>query len=133
MKQSRTVLESKRYGVYNCQPTTPLLAAARQMAEEDIGCLVVVDDAGYLEGIVTRFDLVHACIAEPAWQTEPVSRFMTSEVITVGLETTMFAVANLLMDRQIHRVVAVREENGRLRPFSVVSASDLVYHMIQDA
>jgi len=133
MKQSRTVLESKRYGVYNCHPNTPLLSAARQMAEEDIGCLVVVDDAGYLEGIVTRFDLVRACIAEPGWQTEPVSRFMTSEVITVGLETTMFAVANLLMDRQIHRVVAVREENGRLRPFSVISASDLVYHMIQDA
>lgn len=133
MKRSRTVLQSKRYGVFSCLLETPLLAAAQQMAAEDVSCLVVVDDEGYLAGILTRFDLVRACIREAAWESLPVSHFMTADVITVTPETAMFDVANLLLEKQIHRVVAVRPENGRLRPFSVVSASDLIYHMIQDA
>ncbi len=132
MKQSRTVLQSKRYGVFSCRPATTLLAAARQMAQEDVSCLIVVDEPGYLVGIITRFDLVRACIRAGDWESQPVAEFMTADVITVSLETTMFAVANLLLEKQIHRVVAVREENGRLLPYSVVSASDLVYHMIQD-
>lgn len=133
MKRSRTVLESKRYGVFSCGSETPLLAAARQMAQEDVSCLIVVDEPGYLVGILTRFDLVRACIRQTTWETQPVADFMTADVITVSPEATMFAVANLLLEKQIHRVVVVREENGRLLPYSVISASDLVYHMIQDA
>jgi CBS domain-containing protein len=133
MKQSRTVLESKRFGVYHCLPDARLLDVSRQMVDEDAGSVIVVDDAGFLEGIVTRFDLVQACLQSEAWETIPVSAVMTREVVTVSPETTMYEVAQLLRDLQIHRVVVVREENGRFRPISVVSASDLIYHMVQDA
>ncbi|MCA9872352.1 MAG: CBS domain-containing protein [Anaerolineales bacterium] len=133
MKRSRTVLESKRYGVFSCRPETTLLSAARQMVREDVSCLIVVDDAGYLAGILSRFDLVRACIESEVWESRLVADLMTAVVVTVSPETTMLEVANLLLEKQIHRVVAVREENGRLRPFSVISASDLIYHMIQDA
>jgi hypothetical protein len=36
------------------------------------------------------------------------------------------------LDQQIHRVVAVREEGGKKRPISVVSAADIVYHMVKN-
>jgi CBS domain-containing protein len=76
---------------------------------------------------------VQACLQSEAWESSPVSDVMTREVVTVSPETTMYEVAQLLRDLQIHRVVVVREENGRSRPISVVSASDLIYHMVQDA
>jgi hypothetical protein len=41
-------------------------------------------------------------------------------------------VANLLLEHHIHRVVAIREENGQARPLAVVSATDFVYHMMKE-
>jgi CBS domain-containing protein len=132
MKQSRSVLESKRYGVYTCHADAALLDASRQMVDEDVSCLVVITTDGYLAGIVTRFDLMRACLHHDGWDRLPVSAVMTRDVVTVSPETTLYEVAQLLDSKGIHRVVAVREENGRLRPISVVSASDLVYHMVHD-
>ena len=77
MKQSRTVLESKRLGVYSCLPGTLLLDVSRQMVGEDAGSVVVMDGDGFLEGIVTRFDLVQACLQSEAWESSPVSDVMT--------------------------------------------------------
>ena len=57
---------------------------------------------------------------------------MTDSVITVFPEDLLSTVAQLLLDHHIHRVVVVREEQGRPKPVAVVSSSDLIYHMMKD-
>ena len=57
---------------------------------------------------------------------------MNAQVVTVGLQTSLKDVRSLLLDRQIHRVVVVRPEGDRLRPIAIVSAADLVYHMVKE-
>ncbi len=131
MKQGRTVLEAKRYGVYSCYHNTPLLEASRKMVTEDISSIVVLDDEGYLSGIVTRTDLVRAYLENDEWETKLVSDYMSPEVVTVNPKASLLEVARLLQDKHIHRVVVVRDEDGRKRAVAVVSDSDLVYHMIK--
>jgi len=129
MTGEQTVLQAKRLGVFHCQETTSLGDAVRQMAAEDISALVVVDPEGRLAGIVTRFDLLRALVERKDWSDQPVSIYMAREVVTVGQQTNLLEVANLLLEKHIHRVVVTRNEAGKQIPLAVVSAADLVYHM----
>lgn len=131
MKKGHTVLEAKRYGIYSCYLNTPLLEATRKMVTEDISSLVVLDNQGYLSGIITRTDMVRAYLKNEDWDKLPVSDFMSAEVVTVDPKATLKEVASLLQEKHIHRVVVVRVEDGKQRAVAVVSDSDLLYHMIK--
>jgi len=131
MKQGRTVLEAKRYGIYSCYRNTPLLEASRKLVSEDISSLVVLDEQGYLTGIITRTDLVRAYLENEAWENLPVEDYMSEDVITVYPKATLLEVANLLQQKHIHRVVVIREEDGNPRAISVISDTDILYHMVK--
>lgn len=131
MSMDQTVLEAKRIGVYSCKTDCKLGEAVRLMVDEDISALVVVDGAGCLSGIISRTDLLRAWGSSQNWESEPVEKYMSPNVITVTPTALLSSVAELLLDRHIHRVVVVREEEGgKVRPVAVVSSADLVYHMI---
>lgn len=127
-----SVLKAKRFGIYSCHVDDTLMTATRAMAERNISSLVVVDEAGALLGIITRTDLVRACHRKADWATERVQDWMNADVVTVGLDESLEHVMELLIDRHIHRVVAVRmDDEGRVIPMGVLSAADVVYHMAQ--
>jgi CBS domain-containing protein len=125
-----TVTEAKRFGVFSCGKLKTLGEAARIMVKEDISALVVVDDEGCLAGIITRTDLLRAYVSSLDWEAGIVGSYMNPNVVTVTPQTRLTQVAEMLLEKQIHRVVVVREEHGKLHPISVVSAADVVYHMV---
>jgi CBS domain-containing protein len=131
--QDLTVLQAKRYGVFSCHTRTTLLDAAQRMTDEDISALVVTDSEGYLVGIITRTDLVRAHQARADWASQTVEAYTSRPVVTVMPQHKLAQVAELLIEKQIHRVVVVQEENGRQRPVGVVSSADLVYHMAKES
>jgi CBS domain-containing protein len=128
-----TVLQAKRYGVIHCDAQTTLREAARRMADEDISALIVTDDDGSLAGVITRTDLVRAHRERPDWAAQPVAHYMSRDVVTVTPEARLNHVAELLLDKHIHRVVVVEDDGSKRRPLSVVSSADLVYHMSKEA
>lgn len=127
-----TVMQAKRLGVYTCSYNTTLMAAAQRMADEDISALVAVDEDGCLAGIITRTDLIRAYRTLPDWQMHRVEEVMNTDVVTVGPQALLAQVADLLLDKHIHRVVVVRQEGDKKRPVAVVSSTDLVYHMVKE-
>ena len=58
--RTRTVLQAKRLGIVSCHGDDSLDVIVRRMADEDISALVVTDKEGYLDGIVTRSDILRA-------------------------------------------------------------------------
>jgi CBS domain-containing protein len=132
MKQGRTVLEAKRFGCYCCASDAPLIDAVTMMVEHDISSLVVTDSGGYLAGIITRSDVLRGYLTTEDWQHQLVGDYMTSDVVTVTPQALLATVAQLLLDHHIHRVVVVRDENGKPKPLAVVSDTDLIYHMIKE-
>jgi CBS domain-containing protein len=127
-----SVLQAKRLGVYTIGPDEDLLTTARKMQEHNVSALVVTDADGYLAGVISRTDLVRACLKHTDWWLLRVHDCMSADVVTVELDDPMLRVMELLVDHHIHRVVAVERHNGRLKPLAVLAAGDVVYHMAQD-
>ncbi len=125
------VLKAKRFGVYSCHEDHTLHRAAQLMNSRNISSLVVVDDDGLLRGIITRSDLVRAAYWQADWAGQIVRNYMNPDVVTVPLDATLQRVMELLIDRHIHRVVAVRKEDDKIFPMGILSDADIVYHMAQ--
>jgi signal-transduction protein with cAMP-binding, CBS, and nucleotidyltransferase domain len=102
------------------------------MVKEDISTLVVVDDSECLLGLITRIDLMRVRYQRDDWQDQTVGSAMTREVVTVSPQDTLETVMTLLLERHIHRVVVVREEESGLHPVAVLSAADILYHMARE-
>ncbi len=132
MKQGRTVIEAKRFGCYHCHPETPIVDAVHRLVTEDISSLVVVDQEGYLTGVITRADVLRCYLAHEDWQKQPVGDYMSRQVVTAAPLNSLREVADLLLEKHIHRVVVVSEEDGKQKPVAVVSDSDLVYHLMKE-
>lgn len=128
----RSVLEAKRFGIYNCLADTSLKEATCKMASRDVSALVVTNDAGYLQGIISRTDLLRIYVDNSDWERLKVSSAMSTDVVTVTPDATMDEVARLLLQDRIHRVVVVEKEADGNLPVAVVSDSDFVYHMSKE-
>ncbi|NOX61041.1 MAG: CBS domain-containing protein [Chloroflexi bacterium] len=124
------VLAAKRLGIWATPPHTSLHAVADILTEEDISSLVVVDDNGYLLGIITRTDLLRAALKRPNdWRNQPASAWMTTNVVTIDPDATLQAAAEKLLEHCIHRVVVAQREKDKWRPIAVVSDGDIIYHL----
>lgn len=132
MSLDQTALEAKRYGVLASECCITLAEATQHMVAEDVSALVVTDKEGHLSGILSRMDVIRAAIQRPDWASQPVEAFMNAHVVTVPAQATLRDVAEILLNRHIHRVVVVQEDQGKIQPLSVISAADIVYHLAQD-
>ena len=133
MKPGKTVLEAKRFGVLQCDLRTSLLRVARLMVDKGVSAIVVVDDEDDLAGIISRTDMLRAHLEGDDWARRPVADYMSRDVVTVTSDIRLREVTELLVEKRIHRVVVVDEEGGGRKPLTVVSDTDLVYHMLKEA
>jgi len=132
MSLDQTALEAKRYGVFTSEGRVTLADAIRHMVDEDVSALVITDEQGYLAGILSRTDVIRAAIQHPDWAERLVEEYMNAEVVTVPIQTSLRDVAEILLDHRIHRIVVVREEDGKKQPLSVIAAADIIYHLAKE-
>lgn len=147
-----TARDIMQTGIVTVAPDAPLTSLQRLFVEEGIHGAPVVDDEGRVLGVVTSMDLLRAASeevdaspAEPAyfradldlhgfdWSRAPAdlleglpdavaSDVMTTEILSVAPETPVAAVARVLRENAVHRVLVI--EDGELR--GILSAMDLV-------
>ena len=127
-----SVMQAKRFGVWTIAPDADLKSVVRQMQDHNVSALVVVDEGGYLLGVITRTDLVRAAYQHQDWPMLMTRDYMARDVVTVRLEDKLEHVMGLLIENHIHRVVAVEDHGGRLKPVAVLSAADICYHLAQE-
>ena len=107
---------------------TSLSQAAKQMRNENVGCLPVCDDSGHLNGLVTDRDLVIRAVA-PYLASESgrdaagmtVGDIMSLNPVTVSPDTNTHDAALLFSAHKIRRLPVV--ENSRLT--GMLSLGDL--------
>ena len=108
-----SVMQAKRFGVWAISRDANLKAVARELVDRNISCLVVADEDGYLEGLITRTDLVRAAYESSDWMQQTGDDYIVRNVVTVRLEDHLERVMELLIEHHVHRVVAVEPENVR--------------------
>jgi len=134
--------------VITVPPETPVIAMARLLAERGISAVPVVNAEGKAVGVVTEADLIRRLAGEddkqPGWfaslfgsperEAERYARthgvtakdIMTTELVTVDPDMLASAVAHLMEEKGIRRVLVTQD--GRLR--GIVSRADLLRALV---
>ncbi|MBX0326910.1 CBS domain-containing protein [Oscillochloris sp. ZM17-4] len=132
----RLVGEVMHRGVMTCDRETPIQDIARQMSEQDISALVVVNEDGTMIGLISRTDLVNARLYEQYWKNWrglTASHIMVTDVVSVHAGDSLQHASKQMMERHIHRVVVVEDAEKGMRPVGVLSITDLVRDIASDS
>jgi CBS domain-containing protein len=105
-----------------CPLITPIGKAAEMMTRAASSC-ILVESGGELLGVVTDHDLRVRVLAGTNTRLEPVSRIMSSPLISVP-ETALLFEAVLLMQERNIRHLAVRDHSGKV--VSVIDEKELL-------
>ncbi|NOX62866.1 MAG: crotonyl-CoA carboxylase/reductase [Chloroflexi bacterium] len=127
-----TVREVMHYGVITCQPDTPVGVVAQRMLEYDVSTIIVIDERGYLDGIITQTDIV---LARQRRRPEEVAQLQTQDiytpsVLTCTVDTKLSDAITHMTRNRVHRLVVVEEREEGQWPVGIVSMSDIVRHTI---
>lgn len=100
----------------------------RMFDEQAIECLCVLDEQGRLQGVVGKSELFRAFEqgAEPATK---VQEFMLREPVTVTLDRTPFAVAELMHKRDADWLPVVADNESR-RLVGVIRSERMLRHLV---
>jgi signal transduction histidine kinase len=102
---------------------TLLCDVARELAEHEISCLLVVDD-GHPIGIVSERDVVREVAGDPVgWAERPVGTVMTHPLHVTGTGATVSQAIDELRRRRVRRLPVVDAE-GHLA--GIVTQTDLL-------
>lgn len=128
---TRWVRDAMHRGVISCRVDTPLEEIAQRLMEYQINALFVLDQSGKACGVVSQTDLVRAYV-QGGWSDLVAEDIMTPDVVTVVPDIPVTAAAQLMLDKDIHRLLIVQGGLIPDRPVGVLSMSDIVREMAQE-
>ena len=129
--EKRVVRDIMTRGVATVQCDEMLRKAAEIMNQDDISCIVVVDQNDEAAGIISSLDVVRAFSEKTTAEIEkmPAEEIMTPFVVEANPEMTLKEIANIMVAKDIHRTV-VLSPVGR-KPVGLLSATDIVKNITQ--
>jgi len=107
--------------VLTVDKSTSLQDAAQNMKKSKIGCIIVTEDTKPI-GIVTERDFVTKVAAEGRPLFTEISEVMTSPLITIGPEETIWEASEMMKEKGIHKLPV--KENEQI--IGIVTTTDIV-------
>ncbi|MEM3063992.1 MAG: CBS domain-containing protein [Candidatus Nitrosotenuis sp.] len=95
--------------------------AAKMMDDASIGAIVVIEN-GIAIGIITERDITRRIVAKGKPLTTNVKDAMSSPLIVINPDDSVWEAAQLMKTRKIHRLPAVKDN----RLVGIITTSDLV-------
>ncbi|WP_136590539.1 CBS domain-containing protein [Salinigranum halophilum] len=112
--------------VETVRPNATLGEAAAQLLEHNIGSVVVVDDDGHLEGILTATDFVRLAAEDAVASDVRVDEYMSTDVVTTTANDPITDVADTMIDNRFHHVPVVDDEEGVV---GIITTTDLTAYV----
>lgn len=112
--------------VRTVSPETTVEEAAEVLLGESIGSLVVTDEEGHLEGILTSTDFVRIVKNRDPKEDSTVAEHMTDEVVTVGAQDNVQDAADRFITYKIHHLPVVDDDN---QVIGILSTRDLTAYL----
>ncbi|MFN3654058.1 MAG: cyclic nucleotide-binding/CBS domain-containing protein [Candidatus Nitrosotenuis sp.] len=95
--------------------------AAKMMDDASIGAIVVIEN-GIAIGIITERDITRRIVAKGKPLTTNVKDAMSSPLIVINPDDSVWEAAQLMKTRKIHRLPAVKDN----RLVGIITTSDMV-------
>ena len=126
MTTIKQILDTKGYAVWSIHPQETVFAAIQQMAEKEVGALVVLEDDAVV-GIISERDYARKVILKGRSSRETaVQDIMTPDVICVRLDQNVEECMTIVTERRIRHLPVL--DSGRL--VGIISIGDLVKTII---
>lgn len=123
------ILDQKGRDVITVSPSMGTAEAARFLADNKIGAVVVTGAGGKISGILSERDIVRAVAKNGAAAlAAPISAIMTSKVTTCGESHSINQVMELMTNGRFRHLPV--EEGGKL--VGIISIGDVVRRRIED-
>jgi len=125
----KNMLGRKGGKVHTISPDTNIIDAARNLCEAKVGALVVSDDGTTIRGILSERDIVRVVgLDGPAALGWPVSKVMTVDVHTCGLEDRVNELMSIMTERRIRHIPVL--EDGKM--VGLISIGDVVKNRMEE-
>ncbi len=128
---TKLVRDVMHRGAITCWADETLLDVSRRLDEYGINALFVLDESGRAKGIISRTDLARAYVQQSDWQSRTAEEIMIANVITIIGDIPVESAIQLMLDKQISRLLIVQGGLTPNRPVGVLSLSDIVREMSQ--
>jgi CBS domain-containing protein len=123
------ILQRKGSEVWTVSPDTLVYRALQLMQDKGVGALVVLGEAGKLEGIISERDYARKVILEGRSSKETfTSDIMTKELYVVKPETTVDECISLMTEKRVRHLPVL--DKGKL--IGLVSIGDVVKAIIKE-
>ena len=123
----KTVGDVMHKGIIACKPETPLTEVVHIMVDTDVHAIVVIDDEGKAQGIISDTDLVQFYGQEIGERTA--GEAMSAHVFEIDSEQPSRLAAKRMLEQGVHRLLVVEIEKGERRLVGTISAADLIKEM----
>ena len=128
MTTIKQILDTKGYAIWSIHPQESVFAAIQQMAEKEVGALVVLEDDAVV-GIISERDYARKVTLKGRSDRETAVRdIMTPDVIYVRLEQSLEECMTIVTERRIRHLPVL--DSGRL--IGIISIGDLVKTIIAE-
>jgi CBS domain-containing protein len=104
-------------------PTATLREASELMRAHNVGCVAVVDDLGYVTGIITDRDIAIRGVAAGRSPDAPVDAVMTRDVATVTPAADLSTAQAIMHKRGVRRLPVADE---MWRPHGMIALDDIL-------
>ncbi|MCV0391928.1 MAG: CBS domain-containing protein [Nitrosopumilus sp.] len=107
--------------VLTVDKSTSIQEAAEKMHKSNVGCVVVTDDLKPV-GIVTERDFVTKVAAEGRPLFTEISEVMSSPLITIDQEETIWEASEMMKQKTIHKLPVLEDE----KIIGIITTTDIV-------
>ena len=106
--------------------------AAQKMKEKNVSSLVVVDEAGKPQGLVTERDLVtKICINNVLASAVTNNEIMSSPLLTISADSSPSIAADMMLQHNIRHLLVVDKNNvTNARPIGIVTPLDFTRYQV---
>lgn len=110
-------------------PAITIREVAQRLRRENVGAVIVSDDEGSLDGIVTERDVAHGLAAHGTKLLDlPASALATTAVVSCSPNDSITDVARVMTERHLHHIPV--RYGGRL--LDVISIGDILEERLHD-
>jgi len=130
MSSVEVIIRSKKGPVITIEPEATMIAAAKKLAENRIGLLMVVAHDGMFVGVLTERDIVKAVASEKdLTHGAKVDEYVTKKIVACRPQTSVDDVFRTMQQRGFRHMPVV--DQGRV--VGVLSIGDVLKHMLAEA
>jgi CBS domain-containing protein len=123
-----TINSIMRKQLETIEGTASVQQAAKKMKDKNVSSLVVVDESGLPQGLVSERDLVRkVCTTDVSISTVKNKEVMSSPLVTISSRSSPSEAADMMLQHNVRHLLVVDNDNVN-KPIGIITPLDFTRH-----